>query len=644
MTTRTLAFFTANDGGGNAGLWETDGTLPGTIEIGGIANAGVIGAESTGLDPFAMWTSGRVVYFSGFDTHAGQGLWVSDGSAAGTTEVGGIANFGVADAAHGMTPQGFVGYRGKVVLAAFDGNGGLGLWISDGTAAGTTEIGGLNGAGITGASPSGLNPSFGTSYKGKVYFAGKDSHSGVPGLWSTDGTAAGTTELGGLGNAGISGAFSIGLNPRSIAVANGRLLFYGRDSGTGQGLWVSDGTADGTTEIGGLKNAGVSGAAPIGLAPSSLLSLNGELVFTGANAAGGAGLWISDGTAAGTLEIGGLANQGIADAGPHGLVPQSLVRLGNKALFHGVNAAGDQTLWVTDGTAAGTFELGGVDNAGIAGAGATGIGLSNPAVLNGKVLFTGFDSSGTLALWQSDGTVAGTVELLANQTTLVTGPQAAPVSDDFNGDFTSDMLWRNASGALADWSSNGGAVASSLQPSLNGVAIAPDASWNIAGFADLDGDGDTDVVWRNASGELAAWLMRGATITTGTDISFNGSAVNVGASWNLAASGDFDGDGLGDLLWRNASGELTEWTMNGARIAATADLTFNGAALTPDVSWSVAASGDFNADGMKDLLWRNASGEVTEWQINGSRQRERRRHLQRRRRDGGCHLERRRCR
>src|SRR5439155_1240116 len=55
----------------------------------------------------------------------------------------------------------------------------------------------------------------------------------------------------------------------------------------------------------------------------------------------------------------------------------------------------DDQLWKTDGTTAGTtFLFGGVE--------------SDLAVLNGKLLFAGYDTATGTELWQSDGTVAGT--------------------------------------------------------------------------------------------------------------------------------------------------------------------------------------------------------------------------------------------
>jgi FG-GAP repeat len=33
----------------------------------------------------------------------------------------------------------------------------------------------------------------------------------------------------------------------------------------------------------------------------------------------------------------------------------------------------------------------------------------------------------------------------------------------------------------------------------------------------------------------------------------------VPTSWHIAATGDFNGDGRDDILWRNDSGDLTNW-------------------------------------------------------------------------------------
>ena len=45
------------------------------------------------------------------------------------------------------------------------------------------------------------------------------------------------------------------------------------------------------------------------------------------------------------------------------------------------------------------------------------------------------------------------------------------------------------------------------------------------------------------------------------------------APWTIAQTGDFNGDGKSDILWRNTTtGETAIWFMNGLQIASTASL------------------------------------------------------------------------
>ena len=45
-----------------------------------------------------------------------------------------------------------------------------------------------------------------------------------------------------------------------------------------------------------------------------------------------------------------------------------------------------------------------------------------------------------------------------------------------------------------------------------------------------------------------------------------GSPGSVGNDWQIAGVGDFNGDRRDDILWRNTSGEVYEWLMNGTNL------------------------------------------------------------------------------
>jgi hypothetical protein len=85
--------------------------------------------------------------------------------------------------------------------------------------------------------------------------------------------------------------------------------------------------------------------------------------------------------------------------------------------------------------------------------------------------------------------------------------------------------------------------------------------------------------------------------------------------WHVVATGDFNGDGINDILWRNDNGVVGEWNgQSNGGFAGNAN-----ANIPVDTNWHVAQVGDFNGDGMSDILWRNTNGVVVEWngQPNG---------------------------
>ena len=160
---------------------------------------------------------------------------------------------------------------------------------------------------------------------------------------------------------------------------------------------------------------------------------------------------------------------------------------------------------------------------------------------------------------------------------------------DFNGDGYSDIAWRDNSGDLALWLMNGATVLSS-----GGVGGVP-TTWSIVGQRDFNGDGMADLLWRDTSGNTAIWFMDGTSVASSVSVG------NIPTNWSVVGVADFNGDGLGDLLWRDSTGDLAVWLMSGATVMSSVGLG------NVPTTWTVVGTGDFNGDGRPTSCGRTIS-------------------------------------
>jgi hypothetical protein len=120
---------------------------------------------------------------------------------------------------------------------------------------------------------------------------------------------------------------------------------------------------------------------------------------------------------------------------------------------------------------------------------------------------------------------------------------------------------------------------------------------------DFNGDGKQDILWRNAqTGEVRIWYMDGARIGA------NDYVDTVSQDWKIVAVADFNGDGLSDILWVNTvDGSVAIWLMRG-------DAHVSYQFPSPGLEWSITGVSDIDHTGMAGILWRNlATGEVRVW-------------------------------
>ena len=122
---------------------------------------------------------------------------------------------------------------------------------------------------------------------------------------------------------------------------------------------------------------------------------------------------------------------------------------------------------------------------------------------------------------------------------------------------------------------------------------------------DLNGDSKSDIVWRDTSGDVGFWLMNGAAVSS------TGGVNGVPTAWSIVGQRDFNGDGMADLLLRDGSGDNAIWFMNGTQVASSA-----GIAGAP-TNWTVVGTGDFDGDGLGDILWEDNNGNLAVWLMNG---------------------------
>jgi ELWxxDGT repeat protein len=363
-------YFIGPDSAAGFVLWSSDGTVAGThpvttigwgsttLPIGGLSNLTDVGGK---------------LYFVVDAPGLGQELFTSNGTAAGTKLVKQIAPnpsgpYNRPDESLAFQPpvSALIVVGNKVFFSADDGSNGDELWASDGSAAGTHMVKDINPGsdppppnpwGPPGG-PHSSNPNNLTAAGGKLYFSADDGTHGRE-LWSSDGTAAGTTMVKDV-NPGGDGAPNTYIPGPSMVALGGKVFFLGDDGVHGPELWVSDGTAGGTQMVKDIRKIGGGFDVPggNGSVPADLTVVGHQVFFSADDGPHGRELWVSDGTSGGTHLVKDIADQLLpGDFGgffPASSSPQMLTAFGGVLYFQANDGVHGPELWVSDGTSGGT--------------------------------------------------------------------------------------------------------------------------------------------------------------------------------------------------------------------------------------------------------------------------------------------------
>jgi uncharacterized protein YkwD len=213
-------------------------------------------------------------------------------------------------------------------------------------------------------------------------------------------------------------------------------------------------------------------------------------------------------------------------------------------------------------------------------------------------------SGGNFTVTGAEGTdlLSGiTFVQFANDTVSLSPSTTHAIAHDFNGDTTSDVLWRNnSSGHVGIWEMHNNVQ---TWHDLGGSGV----DHKVVGSGQFNSDTTSDLLWRNDStGHVGIWEMHN-NVQTWRDL--GGSGVD----HKVVGVGLFNSDTTSDILWRNDStGHVGIWEMHN-NVQTWRDLGGSG------VDHKVVGVGDFNGDGTSDILWRNdSSGHVGIWEMHNN--------------------------
>ena len=353
--------------------WVSDGTSAGTSRL---IDISVSGQTASG-DPREFTTLGSRVFFTAVKSESGRELWVTDGTGAGTRLFRDLVPGPYSGTPYGLQVIGdYLYFRARTGVSTQD------LWRTDGTDAGTFPLN----APLSLASNSNegdCTVPWGAAMGGRAWFFSDSENNQGYHLWSSDGTSAGTRMEFQL-PASIRSQGACGLR----TVANG-MVFIVRRVGDEE-LWRTDGTLSGTYRLGTLRPATTASFGARGN-----LVVSGGIAYLLADGGSGYEPWRTDGTQAGTRIVGDLT------AGVGGAHNFRATPLGEGIVFsYGSEEGTADGLWRVATAASGATLI----KSGWTGTGHLPLGV-------GSQVFFDFNLADTTSLWVTDGTAAGTREL-----------------------------------------------------------------------------------------------------------------------------------------------------------------------------------------------------------------------------------------
>ena len=247
--------------------------------------------------------------------------------------------------------------------------------------------------------------------------------------------------------------------------------------------------------------------------------------------------------------------------------------------------------------------------------------------LGGNDLFFQW-SNGHLGVWElgSGAVVLATPNVTSNGSEVATGNGTSLLGtgQNFLGLGGNDLFFRWANGHLGVYELTSGAVVlATPNVTSNGSEVATGNGTSLLGTGqNFLGLGGNDLFLRWANGHLGVYeLSSGAVVLATPNVTSNGSEVATGNGTSLLGTGqNFLGLGGNDLFFRWSNGHLGVYELaSGAVVLATPNVTSNGSEVATGNGTSLLGTGqNFLGLGGGDLFFRNAVGDLSVWETNGS--------------------------
>jgi len=388
----TTLFFSANDGVNGAELWSSSGL---TASILSNINPSAGGSSSPGSFAFAS----NQVYFAANDGVNGRELWRNGGPNGATL----VRDIGLLTSGSGDIRD-FVVTGGNVYFVATTGPNVSGLFRASSATNAVEILSFSDGRLLTDANIANtLVNSWAANGRylatdlvvmgGNLYLAGATGASDANGLFGAElHRINNPTSTNPLPSATLLGDIRLAStgNPNSVpsflTVLGNQILFAANDGVNGTELWTSSGGAP-TLLLNIDGGAGDSN-------PRYLQTVGNRVYFT-AGPANARTAYVTDGTAAGTIQLStAIVDERNGDG--------EIFRLSGNRVFFSANGGQGFELWSTNGTAAGTSQVRDIR------AGAAGSDITGMISYNGVLYFGANDGIKGSELWRSDGTAAGT--------------------------------------------------------------------------------------------------------------------------------------------------------------------------------------------------------------------------------------------